>query len=89
MKLHRLVHSNTVIPSISGTVDVGVKRVCVKSFLVKYSTEEKGKDHLVIKVAGTSLLVLRTSLFNSPPFVSNSVNSQAETAEYSYINSFV
>lgn len=63
MKLRPLVHSNTVIPSISATVDAGVKRMCVKSFMVKYSTEEKGKEQLAIKVAGTSLPVLRTIFF--------------------------
>lgn len=78
------VHSNTVIPSISATVDADVKRRIVKSFMLNHSTEDKGKDHLVIKVAGLPLLVLRTILFNSPLFVPNSGNSQAETLEYYY-----
>lgn len=78
------VHSNKVIPSISGMVDAGVKRRIDESFMLNHSTAERGKDHLVIKVAGIPLLVLRTILFNSPLFVPNSGNSQAGTVEYYY-----
>lgn len=46
MKPCPLVHSNTVIPYISATVDADVKRMIDKSFMVNRSTEEKGKDHL-------------------------------------------